>query len=40
MVLSGADVDPVTSVVADNDYVYTAARDGAVRKYSVKQLQL
>jgi len=40
VVLSGADVDPVTSAVADNDFVYTAARDGTVRKYSIKQFQL
>ena len=31
--LTGADTDPVYSLAEDPDYVYTACRDGRVRKY-------
>ena len=31
--LTGADTDPVYSLAEDPHYVYTACRDGRVRKY-------
>ena len=33
LILSGADVDPIHDMAQDEDYVYTAARDGCIRKY-------
>ena len=33
LILSGADVDPIHDMAQDDDFVYTAARDGCIRKY-------
>ena len=33
LILTGADVDPIHALVQDEDFVYTAARDGIIRKY-------
>ena len=39
VVLTGADIDPVTSLAADLDHVYAGARDGCIRKYALNRLK-
>ena len=38
LVLTGADVDPIRDMSQDQEYVYTAARDGCIRKYSKRDM--
>jgi len=35
IVLTGADVDPITAMAKDQDYIFTSCRDGCIRKYSI-----
>jgi hypothetical protein len=35
-VLTGSDVDPIFSIVSDQHFVYTGARDGKIRKYDLE----
>lgn len=36
--LSGADVDPINGIAKDSEYIYTACRDGIIRKYSINEM--
>lgn len=38
VVLSGADVDPIFSIAKDERFIYTGARDGKIRKYSIDNI--
>lgn len=38
IILSGADVDPITDISRDYDYIYTSCRDGCIRKYSINNM--
>ena len=38
IILSGADVDPITDMTKDQDYLYTSCRDGCIRKYSIANM--
>ena len=38
VILTGSDVDPVYSIAADEDFIFTASRDGCIRKYSIHEL--
>jgi len=38
IILTGSDVDPVYSIAADEDFIFTASRDGCIRKYSIHEL--
>ena len=38
ILLSGADIDPVNDIAKDHNFVYTACRDGVVRKYSINAM--
>jgi len=38
IILSGADVDPITDICRDYDYIYTSCRDGCIRKYSINNM--
>ena len=38
VVLTGADVDPITDMAKDHEYVYTSCRDGTIRKYLINSL--
>ena len=36
--LSGSDYDPIYSVKHDGNYIYTACRDGVIRKYAINHV--
>lgn len=36
--LTGSDFDPIYSVKHDGTYIYTACRDGLIRKYSINHV--
>jgi len=36
--LTGSDFDPIYQMKHDGTYIYTACRDGLIRKYSVNQV--
>ncbi|CAL4063051.1 unnamed protein product, partial [Meganyctiphanes norvegica] len=38
--LTGSDCDPIYSCASDNTHVYTASRDGKIRKYNIRDMQL
>lgn len=38
--LTGPDCDPVYSIATDLDYIYTACRDGCIRKYYRRDFRL
>ena len=38
VILTGSDVDPVNSIATDEDFIFTASRDGCIRKYSIHEL--
>ena len=38
IVLSGADADPVYSLASSGKHVFTAARDGCIRKYCLADI--
>ena len=38
IVLSGADVDPITDISRDHEFIYTSCRDGCIRKYSINNM--
>ena len=38
IVLTGSDVDPINDITKDEEYVYTASRDGSIRKYSIHEM--
>ena len=38
IILSGADVDPITDISRDYDHIYTSCRDGCIRKYSINNM--
>ena len=38
IVMTGADVDPIYAMARDQDYVFTASRDGCIRRYFVEDL--
>ena len=38
IVLTGSDVDPIYSIASDEEYIYTASRDGSIRKYSIHEM--
>ena len=40
VVLSGADIDPITAIASDSEFIYTSARDGNIRKYAIKHLSI
>jgi len=40
IVLSGADVDPISDMSRDSEYLYTSCRDGCIRKYSINNMFL
>lgn len=38
IILTGSDVDPINDITKDEEYVYTASRDGSIRKYSIHEM--
>lgn len=38
VLLSGADADPVNTIKSDESHIYTGARDGKIRKYSIADI--
>ena len=38
IVLTGSDVDPIYSIASDEEFIYTASRDGNIRKYSIHEM--
>jgi hypothetical protein len=38
IVLTGTDVDPINGITISEDFVYTGARDGKIRKYHLKEV--
>ena len=38
VLLSGADADPINSIKSDGSYIYTASRDGKIRKYNISHI--
>lgn len=38
IVLTGADVDPINGIATDGTYIFTGARDGAIRKYALSDM--
>ena len=38
LILTGADVDPIHDMAQDEEFVYTAARDGIIRKYKKRDM--
>ena len=38
IILTGSDVDPVYSMASDSDFIYTASRDGCIRKYDINEM--
>jgi len=38
VLLSGADADPINSIKSDGNYIYTASRDGKIRKYNISHI--
>ncbi len=38
IILTGADIDPIYSMARDQDFVFTASRDGCIRKYMIADL--
>jgi len=38
VVLTGADVDPIYGIALTEEYVFTGARDGKIRKYQLDEI--
>ena len=36
--LTGPDCDPVYKITYDSDFIYTASRDGKIRKYNIMDI--
>jgi WD40 repeat protein len=38
IVLSGSDVDPIFDISTDQESIFTASRDGSIRKYCIREM--